>query len=108
MKLADIAQALKESKTEDETPAKAPSPDGNQVTGAQAAKILGVSMARIRQYKADGKLSAAREPEPGSRDSWYKLTDVERLKSEQGEDGELERTGRPEGSTEDKSKSKED
>jgi len=108
MKLADIAKALTESKTEDETPDNAPAPKGDEVTTAQAAKILGVSMARVRQYKEEGKLSASSEPEPGSRDNKFKLSAVEKLKSEQGSDGELKRTGRPKGSTEDKSKSKED
>jgi hypothetical protein len=98
MKLIDLVNLMNESKTEDETPQKASSPTTEEITGAQAAKILGCSMGRIRQYKADGVLKAAREPEPGSRDSWYKLTDVESLKSKQGSDGELKRTGRPEGS----------
>lgn len=99
MKLKD----LHESETEKHTPEKAPAPDGELITGAQAAKILKVSMARIRQYKSDGTLKAAKDPEPGSRDSFYKLTDVEALKSKQTDGGELPRTGRPEGS-----KSKED
>lgn len=100
MKLQDLHKALTESETEKHTPEKAAAPDGELVTGAQAAKILGCSMARIRQYKAEGKLKAAKEPQPGSRDAWYKLTDIERLKSEQGSDGELKRTGRPKGAKE--------
>ena len=110
MKLDVLNKLLKESATEDETPAKAPAPKSDEITGAQAAKILGCSMSRIRQYKADGDLSASREPEPGSRDSWYKLTSVQALKAKQGDNGELPRTGRPEGSKEGTAskKSKED
>lgn len=105
MKLQDLHKAVNESETEKDTPEKAPAPKSEEITGAQAAKLLGVSMARIRQYKADKKLTPSRNPEPGSRDNWYKLTDVERLKSEQGVDGELPRTGRPE-STKDSKKDK--
>jgi hypothetical protein len=98
MKLDVLNKLLKESTTEDETPNKAPAPKSEEITGAQAAKILGCSMSRVRQYKADGDLKASREPEPGSRDSWYHLTSVQALKAKQGKDGELPRTGRPEGS----------
>jgi hypothetical protein len=97
MKLKTLHDALVESKTEDETPDKAPAPKGEEITGAQAAHILGVNMSRIRQYKADGTLKATREPEPGSRDSYYKRTDVEALKAKQ-KDGQLPITGRPDGS----------
>jgi hypothetical protein len=99
MKLQNLKLALTESTTEDETPSKAPAPKGALCTGAQAAKILGCSMSRIRQYKADGTLVAAKEPEPGSRDTFYKLSAVEALKGKQV-GGELERTGRPVGAKE--------
>lgn len=97
MKIETICKRLAESDTESTTPGKAPAPTTEEITGAQAAKILGCSMARIRQYKADGTLKASQDPEPGSRDSYYKRSDVEALKSKQ-KGGELPRTGRPEGS----------
>jgi hypothetical protein len=104
MRLEFLNKALNESDDEGSTPGNAPAPKGDEITGAQAAKILGCSMANIRQYKASGKLKAVREPTAGSRDSWYKLTAVEALKAKQGSDGELPRTGRPEGSKTDPSK----
>ena len=94
MKLKYLSKLL-ESDNEDDTPEKAPAPKGELVNGAQAAKILGVSMSRIRQYKANGVLTPERGPEPGSRDNWYKLTDITALKSKQNSDGELDRPGRP-------------
>lgn len=95
MKLEELHNALNESETELETPNKVETPDGETCNTAQAAKILNVSMARIRQYKAEGKLKPVQSPEPGSRDNIFKTSDIYKLKGEQGDDGELKRTGRP-------------
>ena len=103
MKISELYNILNESKNEDETPNDAPPPSGSLISTAQAAKILGVSMSRIRQYKQDGVLTPESGPEPGSRDKWWKMKDIQSLKDKQ-EDGELPRTGRPPESKEHKSK----
>lgn len=92
MKLTDLIGIVIESDNEDETPDKAAPPGkiGDLVTTAQAAKILGVSMARVREFKSEGRLKPHSEPQPGQRDTLYKLSTVEAFKSKA-----REITGRP-------------
>lgn len=65
---------------------------GDLITSAQAAKILGVEMSRIRQLVGDGKLKSY-GPEAGRRDHMFKRSDIQSLKSKEKDKG-----GRPEGS----------
>jgi len=95
MKLQELNTLLNESRTEDTTPEKAPPPSdklGDKVTVAQAAKILGVSMSRVRQFIMEKRLKAY-SPEPGRRDNLLKLSEVQKFKDE-----DREITGRPKGS----------
>lgn len=100
MKLKDLfenyQEPVLESEDEDETPDKSPPTGGrmgDRVTTAQAAKILGVSMGRIRQMIGAGEFDDVIEPEPGRRDHLLKLSDVQAKKAEPKDKG-----GRPEGS----------
>ena len=92
MKLNDLFESSKSR--EDETVKKAPPPGklGEYVTSAQAAKILGVEMSRIRQLVGEGKLKSYK-PEEGRRDHMLKVSEVRALK-----DKEKDKGGRPEGS----------
>jgi excisionase family DNA binding protein len=76
---------------EDETVRKAPPPGkiGDLITTAQAARILGVEMSRIRQLVAEGKLKSY-GPEEGRRDHFLKKAEVEAYKSKEKDKG-----GRP-------------
>jgi len=87
MKLNDLLESSKESLTV----VKAPAPGnlGNFITTAQAAKLLGVEMSRIRQLIMDGKLKSY-EPEPGRRDHVLKRSEVEKLRTAKKDKG-----GRP-------------
>jgi excisionase family DNA binding protein len=100
MKLSDLfAHKINESEDENANTKDAPEPGGTGefITVKQAAKELGVSPARVRQFIMDGRLST-HEPEVGRRDNLLKKSEVERF-------GKKERkiTGRPEeGSKKDK------
>ena len=63
---------------------------GQYITSAQAARILGVSMSRVRQFVQEGRLKAY-NPVPGRRDNLFKRADVESFAKKP-----RERTGRPE------------
>ena len=81
MKLSDILTEQPGNK-ENETFKKAPPPGdvGDQITTAQAAKILGVTPSRVRQMKADGKLKTAKGPVEGRRDSLIRTSEVKSKK----------------------------
>lgn len=90
MKLHLILE-YKQARDEAETVRDAP-PAGNlgqYITSAQAARILDVSMSRVRQFVQDGRLKSY-SPEPGRRDNLFKRADVEALATKP-----RERTGRP-------------
>lgn len=90
MKLEDI-KPLAESDNESKDVSKAPPPGklGEFITTKQAAKILGVSPGRVRQFIQDGRLKSY-SPEIGRRDNMLKVAEVNKLKDEP-----RERTGRP-------------
>lgn len=83
---------LHEGSNEDETVRKAPPPGktGDLISSAQAAKILGVEMSRVRQLIGDGTLKS-HQPEEGRRDHFLKKAEVEAHKSKEKDKG-----GRPE------------
>lgn len=87
MKLQD----LMERKSENSDIQKAPPPGklGKFITAKQAAKILGVTPSRVRQFIAEDRLKAY-APEVGRRDNMLSLSEVEAFKKE-----DRERTGRP-------------
>lgn len=76
---------------EKETVQNAPPPGelGEYITTAQAAKILRVSMSRVRQFIGEGRLKSYR-PEDGRRDNMLKTSEVYAFK-----DKDRKRTGRP-------------
>jgi len=80
MKLAEAAKYLKEVDDEDKGNVP-PISGGGTVSSKQAAKILGVSVSRIRQMIGDGSLKATISPRPGDRDHELKLKDVQSLKN---------------------------
>lgn len=87
MKIKDITESLKDENRNLNT---APSsPEDGQMSTAQAAKFLGVTMGRIRQLIRDGKLSSD-EPEKGRRDHKIKAKDVKDFKKNR-------KPGRPSG-----------
>lgn len=83
---------LEEGSNEEETVRKAPPSGkiGDLLTSAQAAKILGVEMSRIRQLVASGELKS-HQPEEGRRDHFFKKSAIESHKSKEKDEG-----GRPE------------
>jgi len=91
MKLNNIFSNINES-DESETVQNAPAPGkiGDLITSAQAAKILGVEMSRIRQLVADNKIKS-HQPEEGRRDHFFKKAEIESYKSKEKDKG-----GRPE------------
>lgn len=97
MKLHNLFAPLNEltegvtKKSENDTMGKTPPPGeiGEFITSAQAAKILGVTMSRIRQLVMDGRLTS-HGPNKGRRDHLFKIGDVRKFKSD-----ELKDAGRP-------------
>lgn len=89
MKLALITETT--SKDEAETVRDAPPAGelGQYITGAQAAEIIGVSMARVRQLAGEGRIKGY-EPTDGQRDRMFKRADIEAFAKKP-----RERTGRP-------------
>lgn len=87
MKINDIILEKKDRRDEDEDLYRAPPPGdlGEYITTAQAAKILGVTMSRVRQMIGDGELSA-HDPEKGQRDNILELAEVQSLKDKRKED----------------------
>lgn len=76
-----------ENETMDETPP--PGELGEFISSAQAAKILGVSMSRVRQFVGDGRLKSY-GPEKGRRDHIFKIGEVKAMAKK-----ERKITGRP-------------
>ena len=95
MKLQDVKN-ISESTAHQEadTVRKAPAPGdlGQYITSAQAAKILGVEMSRIRQLVGDGKLKSY-NPTEGRRDHMFKEAEIRAFKEKEKDKG-----GRPKGS----------
>lgn len=79
---------------ENDNPQKAPPPGklGEFITTSQAAKILGVSPSRVRQFIQENRLKSY-PPEVGRRDNMLKLSEVKEFAKQ-----ERDITGRPEGS----------
>ena len=73
---------------EDKDIDRAPPPGstGEYITSAQAARMLGVSMSRIRQMVLDKTLTS-HQPTKGRRDHLLKRKDVQALKSNMPEVG---------------------
>lgn len=90
-----IDKYLTEVDPEDKDIDRAPPPGktGEFITSAQAARLLGVSMSRIRQMIADKHLTSFK-PEKGRRDHLLKRKDVQALKSDMPEVGRPEE-GKP-------------
>jgi excisionase family DNA binding protein len=88
MKLIDLIQ---EHKDENKDISKAPPPDSEWITTAQAAKMLGVTMSRIRQMIMDGQISS-KSPIKGRRDNLVSRKTITALSKK-----ERKPTGRPEG-----------
>lgn len=90
MKLANILEnAAGHSENDDMGKTPAPGKLGDYITSAQAAKELGVTMSRIRQFVMDGRIKSYR-PEKGRRDHMFKLSDIKQFKKQ-----DREITGRP-------------
>lgn len=87
MKLIDI-KTLHEVDDEDR---KNPPPitGGETISTSQAARILKVSVSRIRQLIGDGHLKPVIKPRKGDRDHELRLKDVQALKDD------LPKKGRP-------------
>lgn len=83
---------------------KAPAPGklGEFCTTAQAAKILGVSMSRVRQFIMEKRLKSY-SPEKGRRDNMLKISEVKAFARK-----EREITGRPKEGESDKKEDKKD
>lgn len=93
MKLADLnpLEVITESEKENTTLNKTP-PAGDispNMTTAQAAKELGVTQSRVRQFIADGRLKA-KKPVKGRRDNMLSTDQVRKFKKK-----ERKITGRP-------------
>lgn len=87
-----LEQYVIEVDDEDKDLDRAPPPGktGEFITSAQAARMLGVSMSRIRQMVADKTLTSY-QPEKGRRDHLLKRKDVQALKSNMPEVGRPEK-----------------
>lgn len=79
------------SHSENDDMGKTPAPGdlGDYITSAQAARELGVTMSRIRQFVMEKRLKS-HQPEKGRRDHMFKLADIKEFKKK-----EREITGRP-------------
>lgn len=88
MRFKLIEQLLREKDDEDKDLDRAPPPGktGEFISSAQAAKILDVTMSRIRQLVADGELQSY-TPEKGRRDHLLKRKDVQALKNKMPDPG---------------------
>lgn len=105
MKLAEAAKYLREVDDEDKGNVP-PISGGGTISTKQAAKILGVSVSRVRQMLGGGgekkSLDADTKPRPGDRDHEIKLKDVQALKNN------MPKKGRPDEGKGKKAKDKED
>lgn len=100
MRLEDLLLEKKSDEAKTVKHVKPPGSMGEFITSAQAAKILGVSMSRIRQLVGDGTLRA-RKPEHGRRDHIFRMADVNAVKTKEKDKG-----GRPKKDSPKKKKSK--
>jgi len=89
MRLEDLYESSKSDEAETVRKSGPPGRLGEYITSAQAAKILGVEMSRIRQMVSDGELKSYK-PEEGRRDHILKLSEVRAIK-----DKEKDKGGRP-------------
>ena len=89
MKLEQLFEFVGKDENSDIDKAPPPGKLGEFCTTAQAAKILGVSMGRVRQFIMDGRLKSYK-PEKGRRDNMLKIAEVKSFASK-----EREITGRP-------------
>lgn len=97
MKLAQLFEkAPGHSENDDMGKTPPPGATGDYISSAQAAKILDVSMSRVRQFVMDGRLKSY-GPTKGQRDHWFKMSDVKQFAKQ-----DREITGRPEESKTDK------
>ena len=76
----DLVVLEKDDEDKDIDRAPAPGSTGEYITTAQAAKMLGVSMSRIRQMVADGTLTS-HNPTKGRRDHLLKRKSVQGIKT---------------------------
>jgi excisionase family DNA binding protein len=90
MKLEKLVESKDENKDIGKAPPEGSAPE-NYVTTAQAAKMLGVTMGRIRQFIQEGRLKS-KAPTKGRRDNLIKTSTVKAFKEKK-----RERTGRPKG-----------
>lgn len=86
-----LIKEFEETTDEKETVRDAPPAGdlGQYITSAQAARILNVSMSRVRQFVQEKRLKSY-NPVPGRRDNLFKRADVEQFDKKP-----RERTGRP-------------
>ena len=89
-----VEEYLLEKDDEDKDIDRAPPPGktGEFITSAQAARLLGVTMSRIRQMVAAKQITSF-QPEKGRRDHLLKRKDVQALKSDMPEVGRPEKDG---------------
>lgn len=88
MKLNDVVELTEKSR--EDRGRVPPVKGGDTVSTKQAAKILGVTVSRVRQMVGDGTLSAQISPRPGDRDHEIQLKDVQALKKNMPEKGRPE------------------
>lgn len=89
MKLEQLVETKQKDENSDMNKTPAPGKLGQFISTAQAAKILKVTMSRVRQFIMDGRLKTY-SPEKGRRDNMLKLAEVRAFS-----DKDREITGRP-------------
>ena len=89
MKLSQIVETKQKDENDDMEKTPPPGDIGDWLTTAQAAKVLKVTMSRVRQFIMDGRLKS-HSPVKGRRDNLLKRSDVLKFKDEY-----REITGRP-------------
>lgn len=89
MKLENLFEGSSKDENSDMNKTPPPGKLGPYITTAQAAKELGVSMSRVRQFIMDGRLKSY-SPEKGRRDNMLKLSEVKAFAKK-----DREITGRP-------------
>ena len=89
MRLHQLVEAKQKDENDDMQKTPPPGDIGDWLTTAQAARILKVTMSRVRQFIMDGRLKS-HSPVKGRRDNLLKKSDVLKFKDE-----DREITGRP-------------
>jgi excisionase family DNA binding protein len=92
MKLEQITEK-KHDENKDMNKTPAPGKLGDFLSSAQAAKMLGVTMSRIRQFVMEKRIKSYK-PEKGRRDHVFKASEIQAFKQK-----DREITGRPEEGT---------